>query len=288
MPLGNLHSAIKALCFITMSIKEILEKSKKINLLKENPTCKKVAEVVVAEALNPLIEKVESQFQQNDLEHTQIVETVGEQLTNIKSEFDQKLSEIELTPGEKGDPGDKPVAGVDYEIPQDGQDYVLTEEDKTEIASKIEVPVVEKLVEKTEVIKEQPIVTNEIKEVAKYETAEQIADKLNTLEERVDIKVIKGLKKWLETINRAAREQKKLGGGGMGNFQHESFALTPSTTYVDVAYNIAGNGYAVVGSYYQGGNVFRGVGYTVTGTKRINLLFTPQDNTYFDIIYIRT
>lgn len=74
-----------------------------------------------------------------------------------------------------------------------GDDYVLTEDDKNEIASKIKVPVVEKIIEKTEVIKEQPIVTNEIKEVAVADTPEQIIEKINSTENSIDKKVIIGL-----------------------------------------------------------------------------------------------
>jgi hypothetical protein len=75
--------------------------------------------------------------------------------------------------------GDTPKVGVDFEQPKDGEDYVLTEADKKEIASKIKVPIVEKVIEKTEVIKEQPIVTNQIVEVAKTDTGEQIISKIN-------------------------------------------------------------------------------------------------------------
>lgn len=82
-----------------------------------------------------------------------------------------------------------------------GDDYVLTQDDKLEIAKKIKVPVVEKIIEKTETIVEQPLVTNEIKEVAKYETGKQIADKLNILEEVVDQKVIKGLTKKITDLS---------------------------------------------------------------------------------------
>lgn len=46
-----------------------------------------------------------------------------------------------------------PVKGKDYE---DGKDYVLTSKDKREIASNIKVPIVEKVIEKREIIKEIP------------------------------------------------------------------------------------------------------------------------------------
>lgn len=96
--------------------------------------------------------------------------------------------------GESGDKGDKPIAGEDYSIPENGKDYVLTETDKKEIAKKIKVPVVEKIIEKTQVIKEQPIVTNEIKEVAVTDTAEEIVEKLQNLKKAwLEVSMIKGL-----------------------------------------------------------------------------------------------
>ncbi len=76
----------------------------------------------------------------------------------------------------------------------DGEDYVLTEADKAEIASKIEVPVVEKtIVEKTEVIHEQPIVNNIIKEKAVADEPKILAEKINTLTGVIELKVLKDL-----------------------------------------------------------------------------------------------
>ena len=79
--------------------------------------------------------------------------------------------------------------------------YVLTSQDKNEIASKIEVPIVEKIIEKTEVIKE-PIVTNEIKEIAIVETSEQVRDKLEGLqdENRLSISAIHKLEETLDEL----------------------------------------------------------------------------------------
>lgn len=115
-------------------------------------------------------------------------------------EIEDKLEELVLEKGEKGDTGEK------------GDCYELTEEDKKEIASLIEVPVVEKVVEKviekTEVIKEQPIVTevtkitNEVKEVAKSDTAEQIVEKINSTEKSIDFKTLKNYPDYSEEIKR--------------------------------------------------------------------------------------
>ena len=64
-----------------------------------------------------------------------------------------------------------PVKGKDY---KDGDDYILTAKDKKEIAKSIKVPVVEKVIERTEVVIEKPI----IKEVAINETPDALKQKI--------------------------------------------------------------------------------------------------------------
>lgn len=81
---------------------------------------------------------------------------------------------------------------------KDGKDYILTEQDKKDIAKYIKVPIVEKIIEKREIVKEVPIVTNEIKEIAKYETGEQIVDKINQLPDKEEYKIDVKHIKWLD------------------------------------------------------------------------------------------
>jgi len=192
----------------------------------------------------------------------------------------------------KGDKGDNGKNGLN------GKDYILTSKDKQEIASKIEIPTVEKVIEKTEVIKEQPIITNKItnyiKEVAKYETAEQIIEKINTLTEKQEISTIKGLGMHLANLKNSIRELGKNkggggGGGGLGNIQHETKTVNTSTTSIQTNYPIAGGGYAILGAYYQGQFIVRGEHYTVgADRKTLTLNFTvPNNNTKIDIVYIR-
>jgi len=64
---------------------------------------------------------------------------------------------------------------------KDGKDYILTDQDKDEIVSKIEVPIVEKVIEKTEIIKE----------VAMKDTAEDIIKKVDKLDETFDYSKLK-------------------------------------------------------------------------------------------------
>lgn len=121
------------------------------------------------------------------------------------------------------------------------------------------------------------------------DTAEQITTKLNTLTESLDIGVIRGLTKWMNTLQRSFKDIHGGGksGGGMGNALHESFNINSSTTFIEISTNIAAGGFAVW-AYYQGQMIARGSAYTMSGSKRLNLLFTPQDNTVIDVIYIRT
>lgn len=118
-----------------------------------------------------------------DPKKKKIIDELFPELTPLTN----KLEVLGLIPEipEKGDKGDP------------GVDYNLTSEDKIEIASMIEVPIVEKIIEKTEtVIKEKPVVTKieTVKEVPSKETTETIADKLNSATEPIlDRRIIKNL-----------------------------------------------------------------------------------------------
>lgn len=72
---------------------------------------------------------------------------------------------------------------------KNGEDYILTEQDKRDIAKSIDVPIVEK----TTIIKEQPVVTENIREVAIPETPDQIIDKVNASEKLIQKTRVEGL-----------------------------------------------------------------------------------------------
>lgn len=80
-----------------------------------------------------------------------------------------------------------------------GDNYILTEKDKKEIASNVEVPIVEKVVETI------------IKEVKLDETPEEVVTKLESLKgnDRLSVKAIKGLDEIIQNV----RETKIIGGG---------------------------------------------------------------------------
>ena len=142
-----------------------------------------------ATAYKPTTEEVlESEIKRVDGK----VDTIEKELTE---KIDETLAIVEEVKKKEGPAGYTPKKGVDYE---DGKDYVLTPEDKEEIAKTIVVPIVEKVI-----IRETPIVTENkfetIKEVALHETGEQTVEKINSLpledEYKIDASHIKNLPK---------------------------------------------------------------------------------------------
>lgn len=92
---------------------------------------------------------------------------VTAQLSDITAVVQTALAVAEQTKKLQGEPGYTPVKGKDYFDGEPGKDYILTETDKKQIAKSIPVPVVEKVI-----VKEQPIVTNQIvKETTQVEVA---------------------------------------------------------------------------------------------------------------------
>jgi len=201
-----------------MSVKQILQQSKLAQLKRKmelDPVLREVKTVAEIVLEKSLLEKL-----------NELTGKIDELLLEAKEEIE--IIKDTVKDGEDGIDG------------ENGEDYVLTEQDRKEIASKIEVPIVEKetIIEKTEVIKEQPIVTNEIKEVAKYETADEMATKLNTLEEKVEKKVIKGLGKELTNIRKVISDIKcaKIGGGGFSrNMTDSLYAPISSTNHANLS-----------------------------------------------------
>jgi len=117
-------------------------------------------------------------------------EVIKDDISTVKEELTSKVDEALVIANEtkkmKGDKGDSPteeellglIAPLIPEV-KNGEDYILTEKDKKQIAQSIKVPIVEQIIERTEVIKEQPIVTEITNNVENKDTGEQIIDKIN-------------------------------------------------------------------------------------------------------------
>lgn len=77
-------------------------------------------------------------------------------------------------------------------------------------------------------------------------------------------------------------------GGGMGNWTHQVFEISSATTSVTLNSRVAAGGNAIL-VRYQGQLLAHGVQYTSPGTgKNLPLLFTPADNTYLEVTFVRT
>jgi hypothetical protein len=198
----------------------MLQKTDKIGLANEF--------VVLDEKIASLEEKI-----------TEAVKQVKESEVSL----DKVLESVKGKDGEKGDKGDIPSSDDLLEIikplipepikGKDGKDYTLTEKDKKDIASKINVPIVEK------VIIEKPTVTNEIKEVAVYETGEEIVDKINGLtitpENQIDATHIKNLPEFIE------KSPIPNGGGWRNLYQMHDVAISSPTNDQVLKYNATTN-----------------------------------------------
>ncbi len=130
-------------------------------------------------------------------------------LVNMEEKVDEATAEMatlaENTRKDLSAMADQAMETIDARVAtlKDGTDYILTEQDKADIAASIKVPVVEKVIEKTSVIHEQPVEI--VKEVAVFDPQavkaqlptmiEPIRDGLELLEgdNRLDRKAIRGL-----------------------------------------------------------------------------------------------
>lgn len=196
------------------------------------------------------------------------------------------------TSKQAGDAGYTPIKGIDYE---DGHDYVLTEIDKKEIASKIKVPIVEKVIEKIEVIHEQPIVREKeiIKETIKEPqiinkelSPQEIRDSLELLsdDERLDAKYVKGIKNYdaeVATLQNRTQLLVQLNGGidrRVSTLESNPVSSgsgwtvsTPSGSLYDQVTETGGTSFTSVGTaqivWADGGTYFNGAGCTISGTS---------------------
>lgn len=124
------------------------------------------------------------------------------------------------------------------------------------------------------------------------DTPDQVVEKVNDASRKIRMSAIDGLPTELDNLRVAIRSSGGRkgggGGGGMGNVQHETKSVGSATTTITTNYKIAGQGYAVW-AYYQGQFIVRGTHYTVgTDQKTLTLIFTPDNSTAIDLVYIRT
>jgi hypothetical protein len=117
------------------------------------------------------------------------LDILDEKIISIKEKVNEALKVAEETQkmeGQVGEVGEKGEKGDKGDIGEKGDSI------KGDKGDKGDTTIVEKVIERTEVIKEQPIVTENIIEKAVTDEPIIIAEKLNTLENVLEPKVIKG------------------------------------------------------------------------------------------------
>lgn len=150
------------------------------------------------------------------------IKAVDTKVDSFKSDLNTRIDTVETDLGQKVEKALEIAEQTKKEKGEPGQDYVLTEQDKVEIAESIKVPVVTKVIEKVErieTVREIPIVTENkyetIKEVALHETGEALVNKINDLpiedEYKIDASHIKNLP-----------EVKPIVGGGLSRYVADS------------------------------------------------------------------
>lgn len=167
-----------------------------------------------SKSIMALIEVVKKSKANTEGEKQQFIQFCTEQLAEIKDQNNRSWKDIASKIESIKDGAD-------------GKDYILTYKDKQDISALIQVPIVEKTIEKTEVIKEKVV----------KDTKEQIRDKLELLkdEERLDASAIKNLPKAFETkiIER---------GGGNSPMVYHDDTLSGSGTQSEPLKVIGGTG----------------------------------------------
>ena len=238
------------------------------------PLSPKIKEYLLAKT-NPAYATVLSLEKVREIAKQTAMDVVEKEIEEIKIKAENEIVNIllnlkglsakQLANALKGDKGEKPIAGVDFPIPKDGDNYILTEADKNEIAKKIDVPIVEKLIEKTETIIEKPIITEIVKEKALKDTPDEVVEKINKAKEKIDKNQIKGLREML-------KDGKKGGSGLTVNYSDLSSQCDGSNKTFTVPYH--SRAIALLGTQFP--IVYRPTtDYTISGT---NLTLTAEVN----------
>jgi len=143
---------------------------------------------------------------------------------------------------------------------KDGVDYVLTEADKKEIGQNIKIPIVEKIIEKIEVIRETPIITNEVREVAVTDTPDEVVEKVNEANKKIKAKQIEGLTKALKIVDEYGTNPQGYAFGGA----NQTVILDEGTRITEHFTELNFTGAGVSATYGNSGRINVDIGGSVT------------------------
>lgn len=155
--------------------------------------------VKLSRKVDKVLPTVEEMLSEHEEEVEAKLENTAARVEASVPDLAKALSEV------RGNDGLTPKKGVDY---FDGENYILSEADKREIARQIEVPVVEKVIERTEVIKEQPIVQETVHNttIENPVTPDQAVDKVNASLRLIKKERVEGLIDLMSNVAHRALE----------------------------------------------------------------------------------
>lgn len=211
--------------------------------------------------------------------------------------------------GQRGERGETPRVGIDFEQPKDGHTPTPTElleiivplisapkdgqtPTKKELIKLIRplIPTVDEIAQ--EVVPQVKVPTPEIPQVPKAE--EILADVLAKLGDiQITINAVAGLEERLNKLDQNIRTVKQRkggstgGGGGMGNWANKSFTGDGSTTQYTLDSMVAGSGTGII-VLINGQMQELGTHFSV-GSDRKTITFTtaPEENDAIFINYVR-
>lgn len=250
-------------------------------------------------------------FEQEQTERVQRMETEYAQcIKDLEEQFNKALQAMQvevsntLAKIREIQKGDKPVAGVDYHIPEDGHTptreelIVLIEplipkikDGHTPTASEL-LTLIEPLIPAS--IDENALVQKVLAQLPATPTADTIADLVleKLKEKKIPMEIIEGLQNTLNVLNRNIVELKsrKLkaggGGGGMGNIQTDNFTGNGSTTAFTLTARVASSGKAIL--VLLNGQVQEITTHYTISNKTLTFTTAPFDGAAIHVWYIRT
>lgn len=231
--------------------------------------------------------------------HQAVIKRLTKAIELHKADIDKWQKVIDSHKIARGEDGKTPtkedlLSLIEPLIPivKNGEDYVLTSEDKKEIALKIKVPVVKQVIEKTEVIREIPIVTEKLieKDVNEEKLLANLV-KLLKKKQLLDIDDIKGGRSFVKDGTRYLIEELMHGGGGSsGGSITYSYDLSSQCDGVNKVFTVPANTNFVQLSGTDSPIIYKPItDYTGTGTTTLTLdagINAPSSGATLILLYV--
>lgn len=190
----------------------------------------------------------------------------------IRDQVDSSLTKA-MKEAFKGDPGDP---GNDAEPVSVDEDGIITR-----VLAQIPAPKPGKKGDKGDSIKGDP--GND----GSPDTPKEVVAKVNQ-NGGVEMKAVKGLVELFDEFRTAIQRKGggKGGGGGMGQLIPYTITCDGVTTSFTLPYKVGLKGRAIW-AYYEGSYLVPNTGFTISG-KTLSTLFTGEDGTHIDVLFVRT